>query len=544
MVKQSILSFCNRSPIIAWFLLGLLILFTTYILDLQLLRQSGQWLAWWIVVGACITLITRRFSPSIYTKLLVIAAIIFALDWGTQLLLRQFYGNAPMSLVLAEALANTNSRESIEFIASHWINIIISIVYAITIISMAIIVCRHMPKTQHRYPFWLILFFILLCIYGLLNRTMVRSNPIAHWGIVAYEAYQAKKDIQETNERLQYIEEHAANWQLKSIDPSVRTVIVVIGESDNRLNWHLYHYARHTTQPLEQALHQTNGNFYLFENAWSSDAFTQLSLTKALTPATKEQPNIWKDTPAITQIAKVAGFHTHWLSNQVGQEGWFAGLANHSESHVFINTGNWHDSRSTDDLLLPHLENILMSYHQQPELIVIHLLGQHFFYNQRCPKNIHPFRGIKDQITEQLHEMGRNFYIINERNDYDSAVYCGADVLGKIIMLAHQYRAKQPTAILYFSDHGQEVGHTRNFAGHSANDLTGYTIPMFLWTNPLWHQNYPQDIQKRLFRLDWVDHMISHLLGIQTRWYHPQYDLLSYSYQPKENAMPILHTKE
>jgi len=93
-----------------------------------------------------------------------------------------------------------------------------------------------------------------------------------------------------------------------------------------------------------------------------------------------------------------------------------------------------------------------------------------------------------------------------------------------------QSRPGRPVRALYFSDHGQEVGHFRDFAGHSEQDESGYTVPLWIWNSPAAqalddrHLNAP-------IRLDSLDQALQHLMGVRSRWYEAEQDFLSAQYK-------------
>ncbi|MCC7100177.1 MAG: hypothetical protein IT500_11370, partial [Rubrivivax sp.] len=80
--------------------------------------------------------------------------------------------------------------------------------------------------------------------------------------------------------------------------------------------------------------------------------------------------------------------------------------------------------------------------------------------------------------------------------------------------------------------HGQEVGHTRDFAGHSAEDASGYTVPLWIWRNAQ-AQALPIDASRLQapILLDTLDMALQHLLGLRSRWYDAQQDFLSPAYR-------------
>jgi len=83
--------------------------------------------------------------------------------------------------------------------------------------------------------------------------------------------------------------------------------------------------------------------------------------------------------------------------------------------------------------------------------------------------------------------------------------------------------------VLYVSDHGQEVGHYRNFAGHSSTDPSGYQVPFLFWTNQAQQVPASNDssLEQREYRADYLDHTLLGVLDIRTGFYQPEHDILS-----------------
>lgn len=112
------------------------------------------------------------------------------------------------------------------------------------------------------------------------------------------------------------------------------------------------------------------------------------------------------------------------------------------------------------------------------------------------------------------------------RNEYDNAVHCGAQAVASLLEVLQFARGQHRLSVLYFSDHGQEVGHHRDFAGHSEQDDSGYTIPVWLWRNATAAQGSRLTTSAQAFDLEWADQAIQNLLGIRSAWYAPDSDPL------------------
>jgi heptose-I-phosphate ethanolaminephosphotransferase len=83
---------------------------------------------------------------------------------------------------------------------------------------------------------------------------------------------------------------------------------------------------------------------------------------------------------------------------------------------------------------------------------------------------------------------------------------------------------------VYFSDHGQEVGHTQNYAGHSDTSEFGFTVPVFTWSTspnePKISRNIKIDIP---YSTQHMEHFIQGSLGITSKFYNAQLDPMSAS---------------
>ena len=130
---------------------------------------------------------------------------------------------------------------------------------------------------------------------------------------------------------------------------------------------------------------------------------------------------------------------------------------------------------------------------------------------------------------------GRSFWIRGQRDEYDNAILYGDYVLSEIIRRAGAANAGKPAALLYSSDHGQEVGHTRDHAGQAPGENNGYEIPMILWESPAGASAGAQQravLQGQPYQTDYLDHTMLGLLKVSSTYYQPEHDLLSAQFRP------------
>lgn len=497
---------------------------------------------WWFALGGSLLALANTRSTRLTTWVWWLLVGVFALDNAVQGVIRGFFGVSPQPSLIAEALANTNTSESFGFVMEQRGPILQGLLYAAVMLWVARLGHRAWAAPlgrgfQQTTSWWLIGGLAFTALLHL-NPSMLRQQPLMRWGVVFYRHAQAQEEIHALASQRQALWNEKQTWQTRLLNPDTpRTVVVLIGESDNRLNWGLLGYERDTTRPLRETFEKLPGQITLFAKARSQQAFTLPSLKLALTPASTTQPDLWNSTPDFTFLAKAAGFHVRWLSNQPSHEGWFSAIAQGADERMFINKGNWRDSSATDNDLINPLRQTLGQATHAHELIVVHLMGQHFHYAQRCPESEKPFLNTdNDRVMQAMKAAGRSSSIRQSRNEYDNAVHCGARSVANMLEVLQTARGQRQLSVLYFSDHGQEVGHHRDFAGHSEQDDSGYTIPVWLWRNTSQASGSHLTTSDQAFDLQWADQAIHNLLGIRSAWYAPDSDPL--------HAMPQQHAAQ
>lgn len=518
-----------------WFLLaGVFLGVSLALLRFARPQDAAKIALWWFTLGGGLLAASRQVSGRLASRMWVILCLVFGLDGAVQGVVRDFFGSQPQPGVLAEALANTSVGEARGFVLSQWRQISLGSAYWLAwwLLAWRGRLAWQGGAVSTRGRVRLLVPALLLALAAALhaNPTMLRSEPFLRWGVLYVRHQQERAQMQELRAAREMLWAGRDQWRAELVDPRPRTVVLFIGESGNRMNWGLYGYPRDTTAPLAQAFAELGGQTLLFSRVRSTHAFTLPSLRMALTPASEADPELWRSTPDLVQLARAAGYRVLWLSNQPGGDGWIAGLGRGADEQVFVNKGNWRDSSSEDEELVPVLQRYLRRQAPPHELIVIHLLGQHFHYALRCGSRRGPFAEADDDaVARGLRAQGRAANTLQARNDYDDATWCGANAVAQLLLAVAQAREGRAVDALYFSDHGQEVGHFRDFAGHSEQDESGYAVPLWIWRNaraePLRTDHLDSPI-----RLDVLDQALQHLLGMRSRWYEPEQDFLAPGY--------------
>ena len=522
-----------------WFVLaGLFLGLSAWGLGLARSQDAAKTALWWFTLGGSLLAVGQSLSARSSARIWLALCLVFGLDIAVQGVVRGFFGALPQPGVIAEALANTTPSESWGFVLEQRWPMARSSLYWLVWLGIGLLgrrAWRQSPPPMTSRKRWGLL-SLLLAFTGLLhaNPSMLGHEPFLRWGVIYARHQQARQEMQDLLGQREALWAQRGGWQAQLSDTAPRTVVVFIGESANRMNWGLYGYPRDTTEPLSRTFATLGGQALVFGQARSTQAFTLPSLRLALTPATEQQAQLWQQTPDFVLLARAAGYHARWLSNQPGQDGWLASLARGADEHTFINKGNWRDSSTEDEDLVPVLRRQLQGPAPAHELVVVHLLGQHFHYALRCGKQAGPYTDARDDaVMKAMAAQGRSASVRQSRNDYDNATYCGARSVAQLLEVVAQARPDRAVRALYFSDHGQEVGHFRDFSGHSEQDESGYTVPLWIWSNRL-APALDSTALNRPIRLDTLDQALQHLMGVRSRWYDPKQDFLSAQYTPPQ----------
>ena len=290
--------------------------------------------------------------------------------------------------------------------------------------------------------------------------------------VFEYVAEQNKMNQFEIDKPIANIEDFKL---IKQIDSA--TYVMVIGESTTRRRLSVYGYDRPTTPSLDSI----KDELWLYNDVISSHAYTIESLRKTLVTNNLQS----KDDFSIIQMMNQAGFKTFWISNQkpIGQfESLTTKVALASDVYIVKNLADHKTVTPHDEILLPEFKKALKDKTKK-KFIVLHLLGTHLAYEKRYPKKFQVFNG--DSPSNYDHEVAHM-----RSNAYDNAVLYLDYILKNIILKLE--KIDHGSYLLYFSDHGDEVYESIDFAGHAEENPTKsmYEVPFFLWMNEEFKQNF------------------------------------------------------
>jgi heptose-I-phosphate ethanolaminephosphotransferase len=468
--------------------------------------------------------------------------LLFFLDVSIRGFLRDYFGLTPNPALVLQAALGTDGSETREFLLHNWRSLAQSAGLFCLLFAAAIAVERWLAQSERKLavrPASRAAHITVAAMFTLLiamhfNSTMASENPLLVWPL-RYQSYQQQL-VQVAAMQQQVVRNMtpSTDWQVRYTGPDRNTVVWVIGESTNRANLSLYGYSRQTTPALDAL----RDELVVFQDVVSPEASTMGSMMHMLTPADLDQPLAWSKKPNVLMLAEQAGYKTYWISNHVPADGWLGLVSGQADQRIFINKGAGRGDNNLDGNLLPHVAQALAG-DAPKKLIVVHLLGAHLSYNRRYPPSFARFDQRTDAVSTALEQAGRPFWIRRARNEYDNAIFYGDHVLAGLIGLTSKGTRDQAASLLFSSDHGQEVGHNRDHAGHSAADNSGYEIPMLVWRQPSGRPAAQSKVilENRPYQTDHLDHTMLGLLRIDSMHYNPARDVMSRWFMPDPRSI-------
>ncbi|MFN9728691.1 phosphoethanolamine transferase [Acidovorax sp.] len=492
------------------------------------------WLAWPVR-----SLVVHRLRAAVVCGW----ALLFAGDAVVRAYLLDAYRAAPDSAVVLAAAANTTAREAAEYASMHWRALAVGAGLVAAILWRVGRSARQGVRVSAPWPRWgtaLVCVLLLPSVLGYASKPWRKLHPVAFWAQWSESVHALRQGWRDQAAQRDAVLDRAraAAPVLRHTGPS--TVVLVVTDSINRDNMGLYGYARDTTPRLQSMQALLGGDMVVLRNAWSVDASTVASLRNifgfgqhaaAVSAATGSPVGADEGLHAIA-LARAAGYKVWWMSNHddVAIEQEHARLANVVD---MVNRTPGRAGASLDGALLDRLKEALDDSAER-KLIVLHLMGAHPHYRLRFPSGENPFDDGVDAVETQLVSQGRPAWVRRFRHEYDAALLYHDFVVSETLQLTRQgARLGEYRAWMYLSDHGQEVGHGSDRAGHSPTTASGYRIPAIVWRNQT-EQPVSAAMAHAPFRTDWAGWTLADVLRIDWPGAQPERNVLHarYRWQP------------
>jgi len=306
---------------------------------------------------------------------------------------------------------------------------------------------------------------------------MLRMEPAAPWNlVVGYAKY--RDQLKEMNNLLDENSKLPPIPGLIEENPdSNKTLVLVIGESTNRQRMSLYGYSRKTTPMLGGI----RDELFVFNDVVTPRPFTIEALQQVLSFADQKDIGAYFTQHTLLNMMKQAGYDITWITNQQTQTQrntmltTFSQMADHQ---IYLNNNRLQNAGQYDETVIEPFRNALSSTTSK-KMIVIHLLGTHRKYDYRYPDSFNKFtnqQGVPSWVESRL---------VEEYNSYDNSILYNDYVVSSLI--DELRKMNSDSALVYFSDHGEEVYDTPGnlFCGRNEAKPTSamYTVPFIVWAS-------------------------------------------------------------
>lgn len=397
-------------------------------------------------------------------------------------LVHLFHLKAPISLGAIAVVAETNPGEAKDFISSVGFKVISS---SILLAFLPLVIPLFFVKKNDKFVFFskatlfvLLPFYVIMSLVlgfyfskGKINyRVIIPFNKSFIFQDIKQVAYYYREQ-QKLKRYIQNRPDFRFNAKYTGINDNL-LVVLIIGESMSKSHLQLYGYPRETTPKLNSLK-----NLYVYKDVVSPATQTRESIIRMMSLARGKYEDLFYNTGSIFTAAKEAGYYTYWLSNQMMlgiSDTENSVIANDADYSKFINS-DW-STASLDENMLPYLSEFLNDTTHSKKFMVLHMLGNHFKYENRYSKEYETM--FSNDVFENYHTSHHKEVI----NHYDNSIRYSDGFIYNTIKLIEETR--KPAVVVYLSDHGEEVFDNKGlFIGHGSPKVRkeAVDIPFLLW---------------------------------------------------------------
>ena len=475
--------------------------------------SCGSFVTVLLVVLADILFSVFRIKAA--SALLTAAEILFLLPCLFQLLYYLYYGKCIDELAI-QSLYDTNKMEAKEYVRLIPKSIILSVLAVFVLLAFCIYRINASSFTDanaflfHKYsPVFFAGVLFLLFFNG--RHAVFKKTGLAEL------CCQVKNHSRNLAESRLSEKNYPPGKEYESVLKNERfgTVLVVIGESANRLHMKAFsNYERETTPWLSEK--SKGKEFFLFPNSYASWIQTPEAVRLALTNMNQYSAADAGEEISIINIANKLGFHTWWYSAQ--------GYSGEKSTDVSVvanaaKTKRWlmqdYPARQYDEKLLNYVKDINT---RQNNFAVVHLEGSHADFHLRYPAQFEKWPYEKSDP--------------HGSNPYDNSILYTDYILSELFSYAKENLNLQ--VMVYFSDHGSLIGQKRK------SYFTGFEdtrIPLFVYLSDAYQKAFPESAAAlrshtlSYFTNDLIFDLLCGLLKVKGLPYNEKNDLSSDSYQ-------------
>ena len=343
------------------------------------------------------------------------------------------------------------------------------------------------------------------------------------------------------------------NVEVDSCSVKSPEIVLIIGESFNKRHAQLYGYEK-ANMP-NQVRMEKEGRLTKFDDVVAPWNLTSFVFKLFMTTYCVGDKGEWCDYPLFCEIFRKAGYNVNFITNQFQTK---------AKQEVYDFSGGFFiNDEELSSVQFDHRNNRLHVFDEgllkdydamadmqrskeidsTKQLHIFHLMGMHVTYRIRCPNRMKKW-GIGEYPDDTDIPPKKRKILA----DYDNSVWYNDSIVNQIVE-----RFKNDDAIIiYLPDHGEEVfgPGARHFFGRMHDAVINkrladeeFRIPMWIYTTPLYAKNHPDVVAAikaaapKKYMTDALSHLLMGLAGIHTKYYKPQYDILSPQYDESRRRL-------
>ena len=554
------------------------------------LQMHGHFFLWMYLLGLLCIMLINAFGKHVavfelFLDLYVLTALLSLLPrkvgrWAEVLLMVVFsilaivdvfcnwrFG-APMGPAFLFNCLQTDMREAGEALATFlsW-RVILSPVMLVALLAVAHLLSRFVRMYRRPQSLnssligWLVLLLLVCCVpvsytnilFLYYNYFIVDDSlemEYAHqrtyttgFYLPVYRFAEGIKAWQIHHRQVEALIQRVEATTVDSCSFSSPQIVLVIGESYNRHHAQLYGYPLPTTPWQVQA--EKDSSLVAFTDVVAPFHQTSEVFKTMFSLYAYGCSRSWDDYTLFPALFKKAGYNVFFLTNQFvrtpGQDIWdFSGGSILNDERLSAAQFTHRNSRmhDFDDGLLEDYDS-LKQYRSRRNLIIFHLLGQHFDYRQRYPLTAACFK------PEQYQRKGLSQEDCEVLAAYDNATRYNDEIMRRLTERFQQ----EDAIVVYVPDHGELMFDGSNTFGRSFEVRTRnevyqqFEIPFWIWMSPLYRQSHPQMAEavrmakEKPFMTDNLDQLLLYLAGISCADYRDEDNPLKQQYNSSRTRL-------
>jgi len=422
---------------------------------------------------------------------------IFSL-FGSVLAFYRYAYKATLTPMLVDAALNNDLRTSLDVISPTLV------IFVLACFTVSIIIVRiRFKKISVKHSFLhltisLLLLYLVLTVNTRATNSIMQRFPFSvYYNLSEYNRLKSNISIIRTN----------PDSGLACNSKDTLTVVFVIGEALRADHMSLNGYKRNTNPRLS-----VRKNIVSFPFIFSEYTNTNRSLPHILTRADSVNTERAFNETSFVPLFKACGYNSAWISNQ-DPAVTYVGFMKECDTIIYC-----HPEKSVynyniwlDEDLLPLTNNVLEKRSPR-NLIVLHTIGSHWYYNNHFSKSFEIFNPVTSSrvITQCTPEE-----IINS---YDNTVVYTDYFLDMLIQQLEEKNA----VLIYLSDHGETLGENGTWL-HAGTSAASQNPGCVIWYSERFKTKFPDKItalnknKNRHMRTDFLFHSILNAGNIPTK---------------------------